>query len=355
MADNATDIDALIEVVDAACRALGGTDAARALTDGNGYDPRPWKTLGDDIGIRAIGLPERFGGLGGIREMAAAAEVIGRYLTPVPFISHVLSTQVLSRCAESAAGVIEDALSGGLVVLHDQGEFSVSSGTLTGTTAATMAGADADWAVVNVDGALHRVDCAGPGVTISVPDALDATRRWALVTFQDTAGEFVCTLDTAALETGRNVAELILSAEGLGGAQACLDMTVAYVKERRQFGRPIGSFQAVKHTLADLLVSVEMARSAVDRAVQISPDRPEFGEAVSVARLWCSDIYRQVTAEAVQLHGGIGFTWDHDLHMYFRRARSDAATFGGSSRHRSRLKALLGLQHDTQFQHGGPL
>jgi alkylation response protein AidB-like acyl-CoA dehydrogenase len=143
------------------------------------------------------------------------------------------------------------------------------------------------------------------------------------------------------LTRARSVIRVAVAAEQLGGAQACLDRTVVHVKERRQFGRAIGSFQAVKHTLADMLVQVEMARSAVGRAVAADRDRDAFAEAALVAQIWCADAFRFVSAETVQLHGGIGFTWEHDAHLYFRRARADVALLGTTATAREELAALL--------------
>ncbi|CAM5643497.1 Acyl-CoA dehydrogenase OS=Streptomyces alboniger OX=132473 GN=CP975_15135 PE=3 SV=1 [Streptomyces alboniger] len=135
---------------------------------------------------------------------------------------------------------------------------------------------------------------------------------------------------------------MALAAEQLGGAQAALDLTVAHVRERTQFGRAIGSFQAVKHTCADMLLQVESARSAVVRAVRAAGSPQALAEAAAVAQSWCGEAFTSVAAECVQLHGGMGFTWEHDAHLYFRRAQSDAVLLGGAAHHRERLAGLLG-------------
>ena len=122
---------------------------------------------------------------------------------------------------------------------------------------------------------------------------------------------------------------------------ACLDLAVDYAKIRHQFNRPIGSFQAIKHKLADLLLLVEMGRSAVDRAMAAEQDPARLAEAAAVAKIWCSDAYTTVSTETVQIHGGIGFTWEHDAHLYFRRARADEQLLGDATVHRERLAALL--------------
>jgi alkylation response protein AidB-like acyl-CoA dehydrogenase len=139
-----------------------------------------------------------------------------------------------------------------------------------------------------------------------------------------------------------DVALVVLAAEQVGGAAACLDMAAEYAKIRHQFSRPIGSFQAIKHKLAELLVLVEMGRSAVDRALLAEHDLARLAEAAAVAKVWCSDAYTTVTTETVHIHGGIGFTWEHDAHLYFRRARADEALLGDATVHRERLATLLG-------------
>jgi alkylation response protein AidB-like acyl-CoA dehydrogenase len=215
--------------------------------------------------------------------------------------------------------------------------------TVDGHSPAVLGAAGATWivAVANTaDGPdVFAIAASTDGVDIRPVETLDLTRAQASVQFHSVPG-IRLTIGgsaSAAVLPALDTACIVLAAEQLGGSQASLDHTVDYVKERRQFGRAIGSFQAVKHTLADLLVLVESSRSAVARAVE-SDDRTE---ASAVAKAWCSDAYRTVTAEAVQLHGGIGFTWEHDCHLYFRRARADAQLFGGSALHRERLAHAL--------------
>jgi alkylation response protein AidB-like acyl-CoA dehydrogenase len=216
-----------------------------------------------------------------------------------------------------------------------------------GVLSVVPGGAGADLFVVaarTADGVdLFTVD-AGPGVDAVALDSLDLARPSAMVTFTDapatrlTAGGTADTVVPPALD----IAAVALAAEQLGGAEACLELTVGYVKERRQFGRAIGSFQAVKHACADLLVQVETCRSAVVRAVAAEGSPEALAEAASVAQAWCSEAFRTVSAETVQLHGGIGFTWEHAAHLYFRRARADAVLLGGAAYHRERLARLLG-------------
>jgi alkylation response protein AidB-like acyl-CoA dehydrogenase len=181
-------------------------------------------------------------------------------------------------------------------------------------------------------------------VTVRRVPTLDLSRGQAVVSFSGararplTAGGEGVDVVTRALD----VAMVALAAEQLGGAQAALDMTVAHVRDRTQFGRPIGGFQAVKHTCADMLLQVESARSAVVRAVRAAHSPGALAEAAAVAQAWSGEAFVFVAAECVQLHGGMGFTWEHDAHLYFRRAQSDAVLLGGAAHHRERLAGLLG-------------
>jgi hypothetical protein len=191
---------------------------------------------------------------------------------------------------------------------------------------------------------LFLVDAGQPGVHTVAMDTLDLSRSAAVVSFGDAPATRLTTGGTAGTVVlpALDFAAVALAAEQLGGAHACLDRAVGYVTERWQFGRPIGSFQAVKHACADLLVLVETSRSAVVRAVEAEGNADALAEAASVAQAWCSEAYRTVTAESLHLHGGIGFTWEHDAHLYFRRARADAVLLGGAAHHRERLAQLLG-------------
>jgi alkylation response protein AidB-like acyl-CoA dehydrogenase len=144
------------------------------------------------------------------------------------------------------------------------------------------------------------------------------------------------------VDTALQTVLIVLAAEQVGGAAACLDMAAEYAKIRHQFSRPIGSFQAIKHKLADLLLQVEMGRSALDRALQAADDPVRLAEAAEVAKIWCSDAYVVAATENVHVNGGTGFTWEHDAHLYFRRARADEVLLGNATAHRERLAALLG-------------
>jgi len=357
-ASRQAELESLRQTTRDICTAAG-TTAVRSLPErGSGIDEASWNLLARQVGLAALGLPDSSGGVGGLAELVVVCEELGRVLLPVPFLSStVLTGQVLAHAGEAATSALERlALGevGALGALGDDGVWDPDSVSLSANLSAK------GWTVDGVaehvlDGAaadLHVVAARCPeGLDLFVVEAsdvradplptLDLSRAQATVTFRDSPAVRVTQGGTAgaAVEPALDVAALALAAEQLGGAQACLDMTVAYVLARRQFGRLIGSFQAVKHTCADLLVLVETARSAVTRGVEAGTPQSR-SEAASVAQAWCSEAFRTVTAETVQLHGGIGFTWEHDAHLYFRRARADAVLFGGATYHRERLARL---------------
>ena len=358
------ELDDLRETVRSVCADAGGTAAVRRLPeDAPGFDTELWDTLGRQVGLAALGLPETAGGIGGLAEIAVVCEELGRTLAPVPLLSStVLAGQVLAGCgtADAALARLAEGRVHALAVAAPDGVWRpeavpVAIGSwhgsvpvLDGTAPFVLDGAEAEALVVAAAGTdgvdLFLVDPREPGVTVRRVPTLDLSRGQAVVTFSGararalTAGGEGADVVTRALD----VALVALAAEQLGGAQAALDMTVAHVRDRTQFGRPVGSFQAVKHTCADMLLQVESARSAVVRAVRGSGTPEALAEAAAVAQAWCGEAFVSVAAECVQLHGGMGFTWEHDAHLYFRRAQSDAVLLGGAAHHRERLAALLG-------------
>ncbi|WP_055716128.1 acyl-CoA dehydrogenase family protein [Streptomyces torulosus] len=357
-----TELDDLRTTVRSVCADVGGTAAVRRLPERSpGVDAELWDTLGRRVGLAALGLPESAGGIGGLAEIAVVCEELGRTLAPVPLLSStVLAGQVLAGCgtadrtlAELAEGAVH-----ALAVAAPDGTWRPDAVPVTvtwqggapvadGTAPFVLDGGDARALVVAAAGTdgvdLFLADPGAPGVTVRRVPTLDLSRGQAVVTFSGarvralTAGGEGANVVSRALD----VALVALAAEQLGGAQAALDMTVAHVRDRAQFGRAIGGFQAVKHTCADMLLQVEGARSAVLRAVDAAASHRALAEAAAVAQAWCSEAFVSVAAECVHLHGGMGFTWEHDAHLYFRRARSDAALLGGAAFHRERLAGLL--------------
>lgn len=358
-----SELEDLRETVRSVCADASGIAAVRSLDEHSpGIDAGLWDTLGRQVGLAALGLPEEVGGIGGLAEIAVVCEELGRTLTPVPLLSStVLAGQVLAGCGTAAEQLAElaEGRVHALAVAAPDGVWRPDAvpvevtwrggvAVLDGTAPFVLDGADAEALVVAASGPdgvdVFLVDPRKPGVTVGRVPTLDLSRGQAVVTFSGararalTAGGEGTEVVTRALDT----ALVALAAEQLGGAQAALDMTVAHVRDRTQFGRALGSFQAVKHTCADMLLQVESARSAVVRAVRAAGSPEALAEAAAVAQSWCGEAFTFVAAECVQLHGGMGFTWEHDAHLYFRRAQSDAVLLGGTAHHRERLAGLLG-------------
>jgi len=326
-------------------------------SDANGVDADLWRLLAQEIGLAGVGLPESAGGLGGMAEVLAVAEELGAGLAPVPFLSLVLSGQILAACdAAAVADALTDIASGAIVapaITDQRGRFTrdgiscVLDGTsVTGTVRFVPHGSSASAFVVAActpagEVAVVLVAADATGVTSTPLPALDFSRPVATVTFAGAEGIVLATgaVAGAALQHGADMGLLATGADQLGGAQRCFDLTLEYIKLRRQFNREIGSFQAIKHRMADALAQVEMMRSGLDRVTW--DERENLSVDAATVKAWNSDAYLALAAETVQLHGGVGFTWEHDAHLYFRRARYDDAFLGNATFQRERLAALL--------------
>lgn len=328
-----------------------GAGSARAAVDSiDGFDERLWRKL-CGMGFAGLMVPEANGGLGlGAAEMALVLEETGRVLAPVPFFE----TAVLCVQAVLQAGTPEqhDALLPRLAAgarasfAGTANRPSVEGGRLIGSADFATFGHVADLIIVATrDESLIVLDRETPGLGTEPLPSLDRTRRLARLTFD-------CSIDATdilgtrsgsggAIERTLTVGAGLLAAEQVGGMQHCLDSTVEYSRERIQFGRPIGSFQAYKHALADMLLLVEASRSAAYYAASAIDADEDVAEACHVARSYVSDAYRSVAGEAIQLHGGIGFTWEHHAHLYFKRARASASWLGSAERHREALARII--------------
>ncbi|ALE73100.1 acyl-CoA dehydrogenase [Pseudonocardia sp. EC080625-04] len=336
----------------------------RALIDtGEGYDRALWARLGGELGALALAVPEELGGAGGTCvDQAVAAEELGAALVTGPLLGTVgLAVPALVAAPASAArdallpelaeGTRTAALVAPLTVPYDAATaaaVSADDGRLTGTVDHVPDAAAADVLLVAAAGpdgpVLAAVDQGTAGVTVTPRGSLDLTRRIARVDLDGAPATVLATGDDAdrALRHAFRTAGALLAAEQTGIAQRLLDLTVGYAKERLQFGRPIGSFQAVKHRCADMLVGVEHARTTALHAawsVASGVDDPDL--AVSIAQATCSEVCYRVAADTVQLHGGIGFTWEHPAHLYYKRAVADAALLGSAEAHRERIAAAV--------------
>ncbi|WP_338603185.1 acyl-CoA dehydrogenase family protein [Saccharopolyspora sp. SCSIO 74807] len=352
--------------------------AVRALVDRGGgphipdpeasiaeHDTELWRRLAGEIGAAGLSVPEEFGGIGcGMVESGIVAEELGRRLVAGPFLgSAVISAELLLATddADARSRLLPGIASGERVVAlawaEPQSWWSTSTCAtkarrdgenwhLTGEKSFVLDGAQAD-AVLVVAATEHglslfEVDAAEPAA--SAP--MDLTRPMAELHLHETPARLIGAEGQAAPALTRclDVAAAALAAENVGAATRWLEETVAYVQVREQFGRAIGSFQAVKHRLADLFVAVESARSlsqAAGWAVATRDDRA--AEFAAMAKSFCCETYADVAAEGIQLHGGIGITWEHEAHLHLKRAHSATHLFGTPRRHRERLEDLLGL------------
>lgn len=327
------------------------------------YDGQPqdfsgvWRTLATELGVAGLLVPESLGGAGATaREAAVVMEEIGRAVAPVPFLSSaVLATVALLRAGDTqtvaalAKGELTAALVVPLTTAPGDPVTGVSGGPggLGGSVTAVAGAAEADVLVVPVAGPdgleLHTVDRAAAGVRVSPLLALDMTRPLAAVTFSDAASSKVGAGDGPVADAVLTAAALLAS-EQLGVAQWCFDTTLDYARQRRQFGRTIGSYQAIKHRLADLWFDVgaaaAAARYAADTCARADDDA---AAAAAIAQAYCGDVAVHAAEECIQLHGGIGMTWEYPAHLYLKRAKSDQLAFGTGYRHRARLAELVNL------------
>jgi alkylation response protein AidB-like acyl-CoA dehydrogenase len=362
-AERASELTALREAVRDLADGAGGVAAARRRFDAApGYDEDAWRLLGAEMGLAGLGIPERLNGAGGgLAELTVVAEELGRSLLPVPFLSStVLSGQLLARCPDPPAPIVADLARGASIVAFAgvdadgcwrPGRVPVRAADtdgwrLDGTAEFVLDGARAAHLIVAASGTggcdLYLVAGDAAGVARRSLETLDPSRSQASITFTGAPATALTTDGQGTMIAGAavDIALVVLAAEQIGGAAACLDMAVDYAKVRTQFSRPIGSFQAIKHKLAELLVLVEMGRSAIDRALLAEGDDAALADAASVAKVWCSEAFSTAATENVHINGGTGFTWEHDAHLYFRRSRADQVLLGDAAVHRERLAAL---------------
>jgi alkylation response protein AidB-like acyl-CoA dehydrogenase len=324
----------------------------------HGYDESVWSAMAEQ-GWLAIELPEDEGGLGlGMVELAVLCEEIGRRLVAAPFLSTIVALAALSgdeARAEAGTKDWREALGQGAAVgcvaaTPGRNGLTVSGSAgrarLSGRTPPVAYAPSADVAVVLADdGGVYGVDLRTEGQPAALP-AMDRTRELGVLAFDGTPARFLGDGEAAALVVDR--AATLASAEMLGAADHVLAISVQYAKDRVQFGKPIGSFQAVKHMLADALVDVEGMRSTAYYAAWCAAaGDPERALSASMAKAWCSDASRRVMAVGLQVHGGIGFTWEHEMHLYLKRAQLDQVSYGDAAAHRDRIATLLRARLDA--------
>ncbi|MEU3782271.1 acyl-CoA dehydrogenase family protein [Streptomyces sp900129855] len=343
----------------------------RLAAERQGHDAFIWRRMAGELGLQGLAVPEEYGGSGfGYVDLGIVFEEAGRALLCGPYFATVaLAAEALLRCDdEQARRDLLPAIASGetvatLALTEDDGRWDepgvrlTASGDptagwrLTGMKTYVPDGHLADLLLVAARTpagiSLFAVDAAAPGLARTPLPTLDETRKQARLEFTDTPARLLGAEGTAwpALRRTLATASVLLAAEQVGGASAALEAAVDYARIRTQYGRPIGSFQGVKHKCADMLVEIESARSAAYAGLWAlaAGDESEIAVAAALAQAFCSEAFTKVAGDSIQVHGGIGFTWEHPAHLYFKRAKSSEVLLGTPSYHRELLAARLGI------------
>jgi len=346
----------------------------RLMDSAEPYDQALWKKV-VGLGWTALGIPEAYGGVGTFLDLAVVLEEAGRALLPGPFfptmgmaVPAILEAGTEAQKKAALGAIAHGAARATLAVTEPDGRWEASSiklaakqsgggWQLDGVKLFVPEAQAAEYIVVAArtrgegeDGvSLFLVEGRPKGMTINALETLDLTRRWSEIRFDGVqlgADALMGTPDKAwpALKRALDWATAALCAEMVGGAQKVLETTTDYAKTRHQFGKPIGIYQAVSHRLADMLVLSESGKSATYYAAwAVDADAPDRSLAASMAKAYVSDAFRKIAGDGIQLHGGIGFTWEHDMHLYFKRAKSSEVTLGDATYHRELVAQSLDL------------
>jgi alkylation response protein AidB-like acyl-CoA dehydrogenase len=346
-------------------------DEVRRLIDsGEGFEPALWQEMAEQMGLIGLMMPEEYGGSGqGLREICVVLEEMGRCLYSGPYMSTAVLTPALLLCLgdktamqevfpELAAGVkiATVALDEGSAPVLNAGDINLAATrdkgnwSLTGEKAYVLDATVADLFFVPARTesgiSIFCVEKGADGLTTTGLSTMDLARNLGRVCFNQTPARLIGEVGSAdaALEKFLDLAAVALGAEQLGGAARVLDMAVEYAKLRFQFGRPIGSFQAIKHRCSEMLVKTESARSAVYYASWAAEQKPaEFPVLASLVKAYCSQMYLESTISNIQIHGGIGFTWEYPAHLYYRRAQGSEIMYGPAEHHREALLERMGV------------
>ena len=348
------------------------TEVRRLMETTEGYDPAVWSQMAEQLGLQSLTIPEAYGGSGfGYVELIVVLEEMGAALLCAPYFSTVAlaANAVMTSGDESAMQYLLPGLASGetigtLALTEDNGRWDFSGVELRARQEGDGPG---DWRLSGhksyvIDGhtanlivvvgrtdqgiSLFGVQGDAEGLTRTPLSTMDQTRKQARLEFENTPAWLIGTDGGAepGITKTLDLAAVALAAEQVGGAQRCLDMSVEYAKTRIQFGRPIGSFQAIKHKCADMLLEVESAKSAAYYAGwAAAEDNDELPVVASLAKSYCSEAYFHAAAENIQIHGGIGFTWEHPAHLYFKRAKSSELLLGDPTYHRELLAQRIGI------------
>ena len=345
------------------------TDVRALMETTDGYDAAVWSQMGEQMGLQGLAIPEQYGGSGySFVELGIVLEEMGRSLLCAPYYSTVvLAANTLLLSGDEAAkkaylpGIAAGTTIATLAYTEPSGKWDESGITatasgsgsdfkITGTKSFVLDGHTAGLIIVAAKTgkgtSLFAVEGNAAGLTRTALSTMDQTRKQAKLELKDTPGKLIGTEGQgwSVLHKVLDLAAVGLAAEQVGGAQKVLDMAVEYAKVRVQFGRPIGSFQAIKHKCADMLLEVESAKSAAYYGMWCAAEmNGELPSVASLAKAYCSEAYFHATAENIQIHGGIGFTWEHPAHLYFKRAKSSELLFGDPTYHRELLAQRIGI------------
>jgi alkylation response protein AidB-like acyl-CoA dehydrogenase len=344
-------------------------EVRRLMETPEGYDPAVWTQMAQQLGLQGLAIPEEYGGSGfSYVELVVVLEEMGRALLCAPYFSTVaLAANLLLTSGDEDAkkdylpGIASGDTIATVAFTEDSGRWDEAGITMEATEGDGGARLNGHKMFV-IDGhtanlilvaarrsgslILYAVEGDAPGLTRTPLSTMDQTRKQARLEFNDVPARQIGGDDQgwATLSKTLDLAAVALAAEQVGGAQKVLEMAVEYAKVRVQFGRPIGSFQAIKHKCADMLLEVESAKSAAYYAGwAAAEDNDELPVVASLAKAYCSDAYFHATAENIQIHGGIGFTWEHPAHLYFKRAKSSELMFGDPTYHRELLAQRIGI------------
>ena len=345
------------------------SEVRRLMETTEGYDPAVWAQMASQLGLQGMAIPEDLGGLGfSYVELGLVLEEMGRALLCAPYFATVaLAANALLTSGDEAAqkdylpGIAAGETIATLALSEDSGSWDLADvacvasrdgddWALTGHKMYVLDGAVADLILVAARAdeglSLFAVAADAPGLKRTALHTMDQTRKQARLEFDSAPARLIGSAGGAedGLSKTLDLAVVALAAEEIGGAERVLEMSVEYAKTRIQFGRPIGSFQAIKHKCAEMLLEVESAKSAsyyADWAAAEGSD--ELGVAACMAKAYCSEAYFHAAAENIQIHGGIGFTWEHDAHLYFKRAKSSEIYLGDPYYHREMLAQRIGI------------
>lgn len=337
-------------------------EVRRIMETSDAYDAKLYSKLAEQ-GFTGVVFPEQYGGLGlGKVEMVALLEEMGRALLPGPYFSSViLAGNVINEAGDDGqkqrylTPIAEGHKRATLAMVESTGnwhpnavQMPAGGTTLNGTKLFVTDAAVADWIVVvarhHDDLGLYIVDAKAPGITTTPMPSMDLTRKIYAVKFLDVQAEILAIGAHArqALHHALNIAEVALASEMVGGMQRGMEITVEYAKTRKQFGKPIGGYQAVQHQCADMYFWTEGSRSAALYAAwALDNHAPDAEKAVAIAKMYASDSGREVGNRTIQVHGGMGFTWENDCHLYYRRAKASEVMLGDASYHRDRIASMI--------------